>query len=75
MAKNTDRHKRASKKAKDGSEFGHMSEIEGIVADSAPNMTPTDALAILIAAWCIYHQVDALRQRATLKKNHPFNPR
>lgn len=27
-------HKRASKKDKFGTEFGHMSEIEGIVADS-----------------------------------------
>ena len=34
MVKNTDMHKRASKKSKDGGEFGHMSEIEGIVADS-----------------------------------------
>lgn len=34
MVKNTDMHKRASKKGKDGNEFGHMSEIEGIVADS-----------------------------------------
>lgn len=34
MVKNTDMHKRASKKKKDGSEEGHMSEIEGIVADS-----------------------------------------
>lgn len=34
MVKNTDMHKRASKKKKDGSEEGHMAEIEGIVADS-----------------------------------------
>lgn len=33
MVKNTDMHKRASKKAKDGREFGHMAEIEGIIAD------------------------------------------
>ena len=33
MFKNTDMHKRASKKLKDGSETGHKSEIEGIVAD------------------------------------------
>jgi hypothetical protein len=35
MVKNTDLHKRASKKKKDGTEFGHMAEIEGVVADSA----------------------------------------
>lgn len=35
MVKNTDMHKRASKKKKDGSEFGHMAEIEGIIADTA----------------------------------------
>lgn len=35
MVKNTDMHKRASKKKTDGTEGGHMSEIEGIVADSA----------------------------------------
>lgn len=35
MVKNTDMHKKASKKKKDGTEEGHMSEIEGIVADSA----------------------------------------
>lgn len=34
MVKNTDMHKRASKKKKDGSEEGHMAEIEGIVADT-----------------------------------------
>ena len=34
MVKNTDMHKRASKKKKDGTEEGHMAEIEGIVADS-----------------------------------------
>ena len=34
MVKNTDMHKRASKKKEDGSEEGHMAEIEGIVADS-----------------------------------------
>lgn len=33
MVKNTDMHKRASKKDKSGKEFGHMSEIEGIIAD------------------------------------------
>ena len=33
MVKNTDTHKRASIKSKDGGESGHMSEIEGIVAD------------------------------------------
>lgn len=33
MVKNTDMYKRASKKDKDGREHGHMSEIEGIVAD------------------------------------------
>ena len=26
-------HKRASKKDKEGREFGHMSEIEGVIAD------------------------------------------
>ena len=34
MVKNTDTHKRASIKMRDGGETGHMSEIEGIVADS-----------------------------------------
>lgn len=34
MVKNTDMHKRASKKMRDGTEAGHMSEIEGVVADS-----------------------------------------
>ena len=34
MVINTNMHKRASKKDKDGKEFGHMSEIEGVVADS-----------------------------------------
>lgn len=33
MVKNTDKHKRASKKDKDGRESGHMSEIEGVIAD------------------------------------------
>jgi len=33
MVKNTDTHKRASKKKRDGTEEGHMAEIEGIVAD------------------------------------------
>lgn len=33
MVKNTDMHKRASKKAKDGREFGHLSEIEGMIID------------------------------------------
>lgn len=33
MVKNTDMHKRASKKDKEGREFGHMSEIEGVIAD------------------------------------------
>jgi hypothetical protein len=35
MVINTNIYKRASKKDKDGAEFGHMSEIEGIIADSA----------------------------------------
>lgn len=35
MVINSNMHKRASLKDKDGREFGHMSEIEGIVADSA----------------------------------------
>lgn len=34
MVKNSDMFKRASKKLRDGSETGRMSEIEGIVADS-----------------------------------------
>lgn len=34
MVKNTDMHKRASKKDKEAKEFGHMSEIEGRVADN-----------------------------------------
>lgn len=34
MVTDTQMHKRASLKDKDGREFGHMSEIEGIVADS-----------------------------------------
>jgi len=33
MVKNTDMHKKASKKGKDGREFGHMSEIEGMIID------------------------------------------
>ena len=33
MVKNTDKFKRASKKDKDGKEYGHMSEIEGLIAD------------------------------------------
>lgn len=33
MVKNTDMFKRASKKDKDGKEYGHMAEIEGIIAD------------------------------------------
>jgi hypothetical protein len=33
MALNTAMHKRASKKDKDGREFGHMSEIEGMIID------------------------------------------
>ena len=35
MVINSNMHKRASLRDKDGREFGHMSEIEGIVADSA----------------------------------------
>jgi hypothetical protein len=35
MAVNTTLHKRASLKEKDGREFGHMAEIEGVVADHA----------------------------------------
>lgn len=35
MVSNTSMHKKASLKDKDGIEFGHNSEIEGIVADSA----------------------------------------
>ena len=34
MVKNTDMHKRASKKDKEGKELGHMSEIEGRIADN-----------------------------------------
>ena len=34
MGTNTATYKRASKKDKRGEEFGHMSEIEGVVADS-----------------------------------------
>lgn len=34
MVKNTDMHKKASKKDKEGKEFGHLSEIEGRVADN-----------------------------------------
>ena len=34
MVKNSDMYKRASKKLKDGTETGRMSEIEAIVADS-----------------------------------------
>ena len=34
MVKNTDMHKRASKKDKEGKEFGHLAEIEGRVADN-----------------------------------------
>lgn len=34
MVKNTDMWKRASKKDKEGKEFGHMAEIEGRVADN-----------------------------------------
>lgn len=32
--KNTDTHKRASVKSRDGQESGHMAEIEGAVADT-----------------------------------------
>jgi hypothetical protein len=32
---NTNLHKRASKKDKRGDEFGHMSEVEGVIADAA----------------------------------------
>jgi hypothetical protein len=35
MVSNSATFKRASLKDKDGREFGHMSEIEGVVADSA----------------------------------------
>lgn len=35
MVINTNMYKRASKKRKDGTEGGHMSEIEGVIADSA----------------------------------------
>jgi hypothetical protein len=35
MVVNSNMHKRASKKDKYGREFGHMAEVEGIVADSA----------------------------------------
>jgi len=31
---NTNMYRRASKKDKKGDEFGHMSEIEGVIADS-----------------------------------------
>ena len=41
MVKNTDMHKRASKKDKEGREFGHMAEIEGIIADD-PNKVRGD---------------------------------
>lgn len=34
MVKNTDTHKRASVKSRDGQESGHMAEIEGVVADT-----------------------------------------
>lgn len=34
MVINTNTYKRASKKSKDGTESGHMAEIEGIIADS-----------------------------------------
>lgn len=34
MVTNTNMHKKASLRDKDGREFGHMAEIEGIVADS-----------------------------------------
>lgn len=34
MVINTNMYKRASKKDKNGKEFGHMSEIEGVIADS-----------------------------------------
>jgi hypothetical protein len=35
MVINTNMYKRASKKKKDGTEVGHMAEIEGVIADSA----------------------------------------
>ena len=35
MVINTNTYKRASKKDKKGEEFGHMSEIEGVIADTA----------------------------------------
>ena len=34
MTVNTNMYRRASKKDKKGDEFGHMSEIEGVIADS-----------------------------------------
>ena len=34
MVVNSNMHKRASKKDKDGREYGHMAEIEGVIADS-----------------------------------------
>jgi hypothetical protein len=35
MVKNTDMYKRASRRDSEGREYGFMSEIEGIIADSA----------------------------------------
>ena len=44
---NTKTHKRASKKAKDGSESGHMSEVEGLVCDD-PDKLRGDRTQLLV---------------------------
>ena len=47
MAINTKLHKRASIKDKDGSEYGHRSEVEGIVCDD-PDKLRGDRCQLLI---------------------------
>lgn len=47
MVKNTDIHKRASKKDKSGSESGHMSEVVGIICDE-PDKLRGDRIQVLV---------------------------
>ena len=47
MVKNTDTHKKASKKDKDGTESGHRSEVVGIICDDADKLRG-DRVQILV---------------------------
>lgn len=38
MAENTQMHKKAAKKSKDGTIYGHLSEIEGQICDNADKL-------------------------------------